>query len=65
MDIGNFQIDNLINEEMPVLLGSKNYYDKKIFVHGEDFGSKFNLAYAFKLFEKQDLKESEVDKHGN
>jgi hypothetical protein len=50
---------------MPVLLGSKNFYDKKIFVHGEDFGAKFNLSHAFRLFEKHDLKERETDKHGN
>lgn len=30
MDIGNIQIDNLVSEDMPVLLGAKNYYDKNI-----------------------------------
>ena len=32
MDIGHIQIDNLISEEMPVLLGAKSFYDRNLLV---------------------------------
>lgn len=67
LDIGNFQIDNLINEEMPVLLGSKDYYDKNLIVSGKskNHRGKYNLAHSFLLVEEEDLKDKECDKEGN
>jgi hypothetical protein len=67
LDIGNFQIDNLINEEMPVLLGSKDYYDKNLIVSGKskNHRGKCNLAHSFLLVEEEDLKDKECDKEGN
>lgn len=35
-DIGNLQIDNLVNEEMPVLLGQRNYYDRNLIIARQD-----------------------------
>ena len=67
MDIGNFQIDNLTNEEYPVLLGAKDYYDKKIYVAGQhlyDRQIRNNLATAFRSVQPEDFKERERDKHG-
>ena len=61
MDIGNFQVDNLLNEEMPVLLGAKDYYDKKIFVAGKSPDGKSNLARSFRLVQPEDLKPQELD----
>lgn len=67
LDIGNFQIDNLINEEMPVLLGSKDFYDNNLVVAGKstDHRGKYNLAHSFRLVEEADLKKKECDKDGN
>jgi hypothetical protein len=67
MDIGNFQIDNLTNEELPVVLGAKDYYDKKIYVAGQhlyDVHMRNKLSTAFRSVEQEDLKERERDKHG-
>jgi len=33
LSIGNFQIDNMITDQMPVVFGSKNYYDKNLNRH--------------------------------
>ena len=35
LEIGNFQIDNMINEEMPVILGATQYFDKKLVEKGK------------------------------
>jgi hypothetical protein len=30
VSLGNFQIDNMINDQMPVVMGPKTYYDKNL-----------------------------------
>ena len=30
VSLGNFQIDNMINDDMPVVIGPKSYYDKNL-----------------------------------
>lgn len=41
LEIGNFQIDNMINEDMPVILGATQYFDKKLVEKGKaDLKSK-------------------------
>jgi hypothetical protein len=30
MSIGHFQIDNLVNEQLPVVLGQSKFYKKKL-----------------------------------
>jgi hypothetical protein len=63
MDIGNFQIDNLVSDDMPVLLGAKDFYDKGVNVASRS-QSGFNLAHAYKLVQDEDMKPVEVDGGG-
>lgn len=35
MDIGNLQIDNLVNNEMPVIFGAKDFFDRNVVVDRE------------------------------
>ena len=37
LKIGNLQIDNLINDEFPVLFGAAKYYDKKLIRKVDEF----------------------------
>lgn len=63
LDIGNLQIDNLVNEEMPVLFGQRNYYDKNLVIARKDdpMGAasskieKGNLSHAYRLVPDHDL----------
>ncbi len=36
LDIGNIQIDNLVDEEMPVIFGQQNFYDKNMIIQPKD-----------------------------
>ena len=62
-DIGNFQIDNLVSDEMPVLIGAKDFYDKNI-IAASKAQTGFNLANAYKLVKDEDMKQREVDGGG-
>ena len=68
MDIGHIQIDNLINEEMPVLLGAKSFYDRDVLVASQvskESRMRESLAMAYRMVEDGDLKPPELDKNGN
>lgn len=60
------QVDNSINEEMPVLLGAKVFFDKHVNVHGRATDDmKFNLSHAYRNLLASDLKEEERDRNGH
>lgn len=73
LDIGNVQIDNLVNEDLPVLFGQKHYYDRNIIVasKGAPPGAsaakidKGTLSHAYRLVLDEDLMPQQYDKHGN
>ena len=49
----------MLNEEMPVLFGSKNYYDKRISVFDGRAGKSSTISDAFKQVLPQDCKQDE------
>ena len=56
LKIGNFQIDNLINNEMPVVIGAKKYYDEYLQVaNPQNIFS--NMSSFYKIFKESDFKK--------
>lgn len=64
MDIGNIQIDNLVNEDMPVIFGATDYFDKNIIVD-KDQETYATLAQSYKMVSSNDMKPKEFDKSGH
>ena len=53
--MGNFQIDNLVNENLPVVLGSAKYYKKKLFAKSKA-NLKVKLSEFYRIVKDKDLK---------
>jgi hypothetical protein len=54
MKISNMQIDNLISEKLPVLIGAKRYYDKHLQIANE-FISQSKLSTFYKIVDEVDI----------
>ena len=54
MEIENFQIDNMINDEMPVVIGARQYYDKHLQV--ASLGNlQSNLSTFYRVIEDENM----------
>lgn len=57
LKIGNLQIDNLINDEFPVLFGAAKYYDKKL-IRKSTLDMKSRLQDFYMMTEDRDARIS-------
>ena len=56
LKIANFQIDNLINDEMPVVMGAKQYYEKNL-EKASEANMQSNLSKFIKIVQDTDIKK--------
>ena len=56
LKIANFQIDNLINDEMPVVMGAKQYYEKNL-EKASEANMQSNLSKFIKIVQDTELKK--------
>jgi len=56
LKIANFQIDNLINDEMPVVMGAKQYYEKNL-EKASQANMQSNLSKFIKIVKDTDIKK--------
>jgi hypothetical protein len=59
MKISNMQIDNLISEKLPVLIGAKRYYDKHLQIANE-FISQSKLSTFYKIVDEVDIRSQGI-----
>lgn len=61
LTLGNFQIDNLVDEEMPVLLGSQNYYALNL-IKSSHADIQSNLSKFYRIMPDDNFKQAKKAK---
>lgn len=55
LNLGNFQIDNLTNEDYPVLLGTRSFYHKRL-TQANISNAMSNLSTFYKIVQESEIK---------
>lgn len=62
VELGSFQIDNMVNDEMPVILGAARYYEKSVELAREDRIHKSIAEFYRSILDKDLHNLSKYDK---